>query len=1164
MNPSKPFILRPVATALLMVAIFLAGGVAYFQLPISALPEVDYPTMQVLTFYPGASPDVVASAVTAPLERQFGEVAGLSQMTSTSAGGVSVIVMQFQLSLSIDVAEQEVQAAINAAQSYLPANLPAPPVYSKSNPADAPVLTLALTSNEVALPQVEDLADTRLAPKISQISGVGLVSISGGQKPAVRIQANPTALSAYGINLEDLRNSLTGNSLNSAKGSFDGPAQDYTINANDQLQTSDDYRAVVVAYRNGAPVMLPEVARVVDGVENSKLAAWMNYTPAVILNIQRQPGANTIQVVDSIQRLLPQLVSTLPQAVHVQIVTDRTTAIRASVKDVEFELILTIALVVMVIFLFLRSIPATIIPSIAVPLSLVGTFGVMYLAGYSLNNLTMMALTISTGFVVDDAIVMIENISRYIEEGESPMEAALVGAEQIGFTILSLTVSLIAVLIPLLFMGDIAGRLFRQFAVTLAITIVISAFVSLTLTPMMSARLLSYTPPEKQSRFYKVSERIFEDIIAFYGRTLSFVLRFQTITLLVALATLVLTVVLYMTVPKGFFPTQDTGIIQGISQASASISFQAMTERQQNLAKVLLADPAVESISSFIGPDGTNTTLNSGRIQINLKPLEERGLSATQVIDRLGPKLEKIEGIRLYMQPVQDLTVDDRVSRTEYQYTLEDPNQAELNSVTHDLVARLKQLPELSDVVTDQQLGGKAEALVIDRATASRFGITPSAIDNTLYDAFGQRQINTMYTQLNQYHVILETDPKFQINPQKLNDIYIQSSLTSATSASTATATAGSSSGAGSGVTASSGNALLTPSATSGISAAATGTSAFSNSNPSISATSGVNATSSLSSTSTASSSANVLSSQSTSTSISSSTSTSTSGTTRAGSSTGDSTAGTGGSGGGGTTGTTAASTPVPLSAIAHFESRGQALSINHQGQFPSVTISFNLGGGYSLGQALDAMDKVIADSHLPPSVVANYQGTASAFQGSLSNEGILILAALVTVYIVLGVLYESFIHPVTILSTLPSAGVGALLALRLFHLDLDIVAIIGIILLIGIVKKNGIMMVDFALEAERKEGKTATEAIYQASLLRFRPIMMTTMAALLSGLPLAFGSGIGSELRKPLGVAMVGGLIFSQVLTLYTTPVIYIFFDNLGERFSRKRNAVQPEAEHA
>jgi len=1166
MNPSRPFILRPVATALLMAAMFLAGGVAFFQLPVSALPEVDYPTIQVLTFYPGASPDVVASAVTAPLERQFGEVAGLSQMTSTSSGGSSVIVMQFQLSLDIDVAEQEVQAAINSAQSYLPANLPTPPVYSKSNPADAPVLTLALTSNEMALSQVEDLADTRLAPKISQISGVGLVSISGGEKPAVRIQANPTALAAYGINLEDLRNALTGTSLNSAKGNFDGPAQDYTINANDQLLTSSDYKSVVVAYRNGAPVMLTDVARVVDGVENSKLAAWMNTTPAVILNIQRQPGANTIQVVNSIENLLPQLEITLPKAVHVTIVTDRTTAIRASVKDVEFELLLVIALVVMVIFLFLRSLSATIIPSIAVPLSLVGTFGVMYLAGYSLNNLTMMALTISTGFVVDDAIVMIENIARFIEDGDEPMEAALKGAEQIGFTIMSLTVSLIAVLIPLLFMGDVAGRLFRQFAVTLAVTIILSAFVSLTLTPMMSARLLHHIPPAKQSRFYRYSEDIFDRIIAFYGRTLRFVLRFQTITLLVAVGTLVLTVLLYITIPKGFFPTQDTGIIQGISQASPSISFASMTEKQQALAKVLLEDPAVDSISSFIGADGTNTTLNSGRIQINLKPLgggkDERDISATDVIDRLGPKLEKVEGIKLYMQPVQDLTVDDRVSRTEYQYTLEDPNQNELDSTTHNLVAKLKTLPELADVVTDQQLGGAAESLVIDRATASRFGVTPSTIDNTLYDAFGQRQINTLYTQLNQYHVILEADPQFQVNPNKLDDIYIQASTTG-TVAAQASNTGGSSSGAGAGGSATT-SSLLTASTTQGVSSASASTSALSSGNGASSSTaSNVHATSALT-TSPTTSQTSVLSNSSSSGSISSSANTSLSGTTRSSSSGSSNTSSSSGGGGSGSSSAnnTGPSTPVPLSALAHFQAQSESLSINHQGQFPAVTISFNLSSGTSLSQALDAINKVIANAKLPASVVSNYQGTAAAFEGSLSNEGLLILAALVTVYIVLGVLYESFVHPITILSTLPSAGVGALLALWLFHLDLDIVAIIGIILLIGIVKKNGIMMVDFALELERKEGRDATEAIYEASLLRFRPILMTTMAALLSGIPLAFGTGIGSELRRPLGVGMVGGLLVSQVLTLYTTPVIYIFFDNLGARFSHRRSGKAASAQ--
>jgi multidrug efflux pump subunit AcrB len=1157
MSPSRPFILRPVATALLMAALFLAGGVAYFQLPVSALPEVDYPTIQVLTFYPGASPSVTASAVTAPLERQFGQVAGLSQMTSTSAGGVSVIVMEFQLSLGIDVAEQEVQAAINAAQSYLPANLPTPPIYSKSNPADAPVLTLALTSNELPLSQVEDLADTRLAPKISQITGVGLVSISGGQKPAVRIQVNPTALASYGINLEDLRNSLTANSLNSAKGSFDGEHQDYTINANDQLLTSDAYKSVVVAYKQGAPVMLSDVAHVVDGVENNKLAAWQDKIPAVIVNIQRQPGANTIQVVDSIQKLLPQLKAALPQAVHVDVVTDRTISIRASVQDVEFELLLAIGLVVMVIFLFLRSLPATIIPSVAVPLSLIGTFGIMYLAGFSLNNLVMMALTISTGFVVDDAIVMIENISRYIEAGEKPMQAALKGAEQIGFTILSLTVSLIAVLIPLLFMGDIAGRLFRQFAVTLAVTILISALISLTLTPMMAARLLHFTPPEKQGRFYEASGRVLQRIIDFYGRTLKFVLGYQTIMLFIALGTVILTGILYVTIPKGFFPTQDTGIIQGISQAAGTTSFATMAQRQQELAKVLLADPAVESISSFIGADGTNTTLNSGRIQINLKPLAQRDLSATEVIRRLGPKLAEVAGIKLYMQPVQDLTVDDRVSRTEYQYTLEDPKQDELDSVVHQLLPELMKRPELADVVTDQELDGQASSLTIDRATASRFGITPQTIDNTLYDAFGQRQINTLYTQVNQYHVILETDPKFQTDPSKLRDLYIQFSQSS--SGTTATSnTAGSSSGAGSGATASSGNSLLTPSTRSGTATFSAASSVLNLASTSTAGTSSANSSSALSSSASGTGGSSVLSGSSAASNAAGAVSSS--GSTKSGS-----------SGGGSSSSTTTASmpTPVPLSAFMHMETQSEPLAIAHQGQFPAVTISFNLGAGYSLGEALDAINAVVAKAKLPAGVIADYQGTAAAYAGSQSNEGLLILAALVSVYIVLGVLYESFVHPLTILSTLPSAGVGALLALRLFGLDLDIVGIIGIILLIGIVQKNGIMMVDFALETERKQHKEPGEAIYTAALLRFRPILMTTLAALLSGLPLAFGTGIGSELRKPLGIAMVGGLIFSQVLTLYTTPVIYIFFDKLATRFSRKRRASEqdpttPEGEPA
>jgi multidrug efflux pump len=1151
-----------------MTAMLLAGAVAFLQIPVSALPEVDYPTIQVLTFYPGASPDVVASAVTAPLERQFGQVAGLSQMTSTSAGGVSVIVLQFQLSLNIDVAEQEVQAAINAAQSYLPANLPTPPVYSKSNPADAPVLILALTSSELPLSRVEDLADTRLAPKISQISGVGLVSISGGQKPAVRIQAKPTALAAYGINLEDLRSALVANSLNAAKGSFDGPVKDYTINANDQLPTSDSYNSVVVAYRNGAPVMLNEVARVIDGVEDTRLAAWVNETPAILLNIRRQPAANTIQVVESIEKLLPTLESGLPRSVHVQVVSDRTTAIRASVADVEFELMLTVGLVVMVIFLFLRSLKATIIPSIAVPLSLVGTFAAMYLAGFSLNNLTMMALTISTGFVVDDAIVMIENISRYIEEGQRPLEAALQGAEQIGFTILSLTVSLVAVLIPLLFMGNVAGRLFREFAVTLAVTIILSAAVSLTLTPMMSARLLRHTPPERQGRFYRLSERGFDRVIAFYGRTLRFVLDYQGATLLVAFAVMVLTVVLYMMVPKGFFPTQDTGIIQGISQAAASTSFASMSERQQALVKVLLADPAVARVSSFIGADGTNTTLNSGRIEIDLKPLEDRRISAIAVIARLAPRLADVPGIRLYLQPVQDLTVADRVTATQYQYTLEDPSQSRLEAVVRGLLPKLRELPQLADVATDQQLGGIAEAVVIDRPTASRFGITPQAIDNTLYDAFGQRQINTLYTDVNQYHVILETDPAYQVDPRSLHDLYIQSSLTPGASATPAAPnTAGSSSGAGSGVTAPTGATLLGPTFTSGLGTTPPPASAVASAGALVvPGSSTANATSPLSPAAARVYTATVLSSASTTATAANGT-----GSVVAAAAPGTN-VGVGGTGPAGVAATAAASgagggvatasagaaaplqTPVPLDAFTRFERRSESLAVNRQGQFPAVTISFNLAPGYSLGQAIDAMDGVLERQKLPASVVADYQGTAAAFAGSRSNQSLLILAALVTVYIVLGVLYESFVHPITILSTLPSAGVGALLALLVFHLDLDVVAIIGIILLIGIVKKNGIMMVDFALDAQRNHGHNATEAIYQASLLRFRPILMTTMAALLSGLPLALGTGIGSELRRPLGVAMVGGLLVSQVLTLYTTPVIYIFFDNLGARFARRR----------
>ncbi len=1089
MSPSRPFILRPIATCLLMAAILLAGIVAYTQLPVSALPEVAYPTIQVLTFYPGASPDVAATTLTAPLERQFGEMQGLSQMTSTSAAGNSVIVLQFNLSLDIDVAEEEVQAAINAAQSFLPSNLPTPPVYSKTNPADAPVLTLAVTSKNIPLPQVEDLVDTRLAPKISQLNGVGLVSISGGQKPAVRIQANPTALSSYGLNLEDLRMAVTNASVNAAKGNFDGDRQDYQIDANDQLISSTDYHKVVVAYKNGSPVMLPDVANIIDSVENTTQAAWMNTTPAIIVNVQRQPGGNTISVVKSIKGLLPQLEANLPAGIEITTLTDLTTPIQASVDDVEFELCLTIGLVVLVIFLFLRNLYATIIPSVAVPLSLVGTFAAMYALGYSLDNLSLMALTISTGFVVDDAIVMVENISRYLEEGDPPMEAALKGAEQIGFTILSLTISLIAVLIPLLFMGDVVGRLFREFAVTLAVTIILSAVVSLTLTPMMASRILKHDPKATEGRFYKASERVFEGMIGFYGRTLRKVLDHQVATLVVAVITLALTVFLYIIVPKGFFPVQDTGVIQGISQAPQTIGNKDMISKTQELSKVILQDPAVESLSAFVGADGTNTTGNSGRFSINLKPLDKRDASAAGVIRRLQKKLQNVAGITLFMQPVQNISVDDRVSRTQYQYTLEDPDQDELNLWTAKFVDKLKQLPELEDVATDQQLGGLAVSLVLDRVTASRLGIAPTTVDNTLYDAFGQRQINTMYTQLNQYHVILEAQPQFQRDPDKLNHLFIQSNASSAATGAAAT------SSSGKGSTSAGSNAL-------------TGNAVYTASSTALNAP--VNALTKSSATTTAN------------------------GATSAGST------------------SSTYQNSVPLSAFSHFETTTEPLSITHQGQFPSVTVSFNLASDASLGTAIDKVTKIQKDLKMPASVQADFQGTAASFRNSLSNEPLLILAALVTVYIVLGVLYESFIHPITILSTLPSAGVGAFLSLLLFKQDLSVVAIIGIVLLIGIVKKNGIMMVDFALEAERDHGLDSTEAIYQAATLRFRPIMMTTMAALLGGLPLAFGHGIGSELRRPLGIVMVGGLMVSQVLTLYTTPVIYIFFDNIAKRFAK------------
>ncbi len=1027
MNPSRLFILRPVATSLMMFGVLLVGIVAYRQLPVSALPEVDYPTIQVMTFYPGADPTVMGSSVTAPLERQFGQVPGLSQMTSSSSLGSSIITLQFNLDQNIDIAEQEVQAAINSSGTYLPQDLPNPPIYSKVNPADAPIMTLALTSGTLPLSKVEDVADTQLAQKISQVTGVGLVSISGGQKPAVRIQANPSALASYGIGLEDVRTALATANVDQAKGTLDGPRQSFTIDANDQLLAGAEYTPIVIAYRNGAPVRLGDVATISDSIENSQLAAWMGQgntlSPAVIVNVQRQPGANVISVVDRIKKLLPVLQASLPAAVKVSVLTDRTETIRASVKDVEFELSLTIALVVMVIFLFLRNLRATVIPSVAVPLSIVGTFGIMYLLGYSLNNLTLMALTISTGFVVDDAIVMLENIDRFIEAGESPLDAALKGAGQIGFTIVSLTVSLIAVLIPLLFMGDVVGRLFREFAVTLAVTILVSAVVSLTLTPMMSAKLLKSKAQTKHSRFYKWSEEVYERVIQFYGRTLKWVLKHQTATLLLTAGTLVLTLYLYVIVPKGFFPVQDTGVILGISDAPQNISFKAMSDRQQQLARVVLQDPDVASLSAFIGVDGTNPTINSGRIQINLKPRDDRSATATEVIRRLQPKLaQQVEGITLYMQPVQDLSVEDRVSRTQYQYSMEDTDAKELATWSQRLLAKLRTSSQLLDVASDQQTGGLQADLVIDRDTASRLGVTPAAVDNTLYDAFGQRQVSTMFTQLNQYHVILEVDPQFQQDPNSIHSLYVKS---------------------------------------------ATGQ-------------------------------------------------------------------------------------QVPLSAFSHIDQSNATLSINHQGQFPVVTLSFNLANGVSLGEATKAIDAAEQEIGLPPTIHTSFQGTAAAFRNSLSSEPLLILAAIVTVYIVLGVLYESYIHPITILSTLPSAGVGALLALLITGNDLGVVSLIGIILLIGIVKKNAIMMIDFALEAEREEHKQPEEAIYQASLLRFRPIMMTTMAALFGGLPLALGRGTGSELRHPLGITIVGGLLVSQLLTLYTTPVVYLWFDRLSTRFAR------------
>jgi multidrug efflux pump len=1025
MSPSRPFILRPVATTLLMAAIVLVGVVAYRFLPVSALPEVEYPTIEVQTFYPGASPEVMTSSVTSPLEVQFGQMPGLSQMFSTSSAGASVITLQFSLNLNLDIAEQEVQAAINAAGNLLPSGLPAPPIYAKVNPADAPILTLALTSKTLPLTEVEDAANTRLAQRISQQPGVGLVSISGGQVPAVRVQVNPRALAGFGLNIDDLRTTLGNANTNLPKGNFDGPAQASAINANDQITEADQYLNVVIAYRNGSPVRLKDVATVISGPENTQLAAWANRTPAVILNIQRQPGANVIQVVDNIKALLPKLTATLPAAVDVAVLTDRTTTIRASVADVEFELGLAVALVVLVIFLFLRNLPATVIPSLSVPLSLIGTLALMYLLGFSLDNLSLMSLTIATGFVVDDAIVMIENIARFVEAGDPPMTAALKGSEQIGFTIISLTVSLIAVLIPLLFMGDVVGRLFHEFAITLSITIVISAIVSLTLVPMMCARLVKHRPQSQRTRFDLAAERGFNWVIHHYDRALLVVLDHQPLTLLVALITLAVTVWLYIVVPKGFFPVQDTGILQGISVATQTTSFGAMAQRQQALADAILKDPDVVSLSSFIGVDGTNMTLNTGRFLINLKPKDDRALNATGIARRLQQETANIPGVTLYLQPVQDLTLDASVSRTQYQFVLENPKQTEFSEWVPKLMAQMRKSPDLTNVASDMENQALDVALVINRSAAARYGITPSTVDNALYDMFGQRIISTIYTQSNQYRVIMEADPSLQKSLNGLSGIYLPTSAS--------------------------------------------------------------------------------------------------------------------------TTG------QVPLSAVVKIEQHPGPLQISHLGQFPATTISFDTAPGSSLGAAVTAIRQAAVDIHLPASFLIAFQGAAAALEASLANELFLVLAAIVTVYIVLGVLYESFIHPITILSTLPSAGAGALVALLITGNDINVISIIGIILLIGIVKKNAIMMVDFALQAEREEGKSPVEAIHQACLLRFRPILMTTMAALLAALPLMLGSGTGSELRRPLGVTIVGGLIVSQVLTLFTTPVIYLMFDRLAWRLSGK-----------
>jgi multidrug efflux pump len=1026
MNPSRIFILRPVATTLLMTAIMLAGGVAYRLLPLSALPEVDYPTIAVQTFLPGASPEVMTSSVTAPLERQLGEMPGLSQMTSESSAGASVITLQFSLDLSLDVAEQEVQAAINTANNLLPSGLPTPPVYAKVNPADAPVMTLAVSSKTLPLTELEDISETRLAQKISQQPGVGQVSINGGHRPAVRIKFNPAVLAAYGLNIDDLRTTIANATVNSPKGSFDGPAQSSTINANDQIINAAGFRPLVIAYRNGRPVRLSDIASSDSGPENSQLAALSNTTPAIILSIRRQPGANVIEVVETIKRLLPSIVAALPPAVEVTVLSDRTTTIRASVADVEFELVLAVALVVATIFLFLRTLPATIIPSFSVPLSLVGTFAVMYLFGYGLDNLSLMALTISTGFVVDDAIVMIENITRYVEAGDPPLQAALKGSEQIGFTIISLTVSLLAVLIPLLFMGDVVGRLFHEFAVTLAVTIVISAVVSLTLVPMLSARLIRRHASADRSRFDLAAEAAFNALRTRYERSLAVVLRHQPLTLFVAIATFGLTILLYIVIPKGFFPVQDTGMIQAVAEAQQSVSFSAMAGVQREIAQAILRDPAVESVSSFIGVDGDNATLNSGRFLINLKPRGERSATASEIARRIRKTVSDIPGVDLHLQPVQDLTIESSISRAQYHFILQNPDDAALKLWAPRLMQRLAQLPELSDVASDMQSQGLALEITINRADAARYGITPATVDNALYDAFGQRIISTIYTQSNQYRVIMEANPSLQQALPSLSSFYLPSS------------------------------------------------------------TSGQNG-------------------------------------------------------------------QVPLSSIVKVSQHQGPLLITHLGQFPAATISFNVARDASLGAAIEAIEKAGHEIGLPGSFLISFQGAAAAFRASATNELFLIVAAVIAMYIVLGVLYESFIHPVTILSTLPSAGVGALLALMISDHELDVIAIIGIILLIGIVKKNAIMMIDFALDAERSNGLGPQEAIFQACLLRFRPILMTTFAAILGATPLMLGTGTGSELRNPLGIAIIGGLVVSQILTLFTTPVIYLYFDRLATRLAAR-----------